>query len=124
MLHMALPTDCIGDGVRNASMFDSCNDQGKTQWIVNDLQPSKSVQITFDLVGDMADTFDPDDVYVSGINPVIVMGAEALPGDWGIKGMEITESEDADLIPDDDNAEEEKEELEEEDFEKEVKDDE
>ena len=71
----------------------------------------------------MADTFDPDDVYVSGINPVIVMGAEALPGDWGIKGMEITETED--VVPEDDSAEEEeKEELEEEEFEKEAKEDE
>ena len=67
----------------------------------------------------MADTFDPDDIYVSGINPVIVMGAEALPGDWGIKGMEITETEED--VPADDSEEdtEKEEELEEEEFEKE-----
>ncbi len=39
----------------------------------------------------MADVFSPDDVYISGINPVIVMGADPLPGDWGIKGIEVTE---------------------------------
>ena len=123
MLHMALPKDSITDSVTGSPMFDSVNDEGKTQWVVRDLEPSKSVQVSFVLEGDMADTFDPDDVYVSGINPVIVMGAEALPGDWGIKGMEITETED--VVPEDDSAEEEeKEELEEEEFEKEAKEDE
>lgn len=68
----------------------------------------------------MADTFDADDVYVSGINPIRVMGAEALPGDWGIKGMKITESED-DYVPDDEDTEEEEAlEEEEEEFEKEA----
>ena len=68
----------------------------------------------------MADTFDPDDVYISGINPVMVMGAEALPGDWGIKGMKITESEDDYVQDTSDEEEEEAEALEEEEFEKEA----
>lgn len=123
MLHMALPKDCVSDAVTKAPMFDSVNDEGKTQWIIRDLEPSKSVQVSFVLEGEMADTFDPDDVYTSGINPVIVMGAEALPGDWGIKGMEITETEDA-ILEDDSVEEEEKEELEEEEFSKEAMDDE
>ncbi len=122
MLHMALPEDSIGESVTGSPMFDSVGDGGKTQWVVRDIAPSESVNLSFVLTGDMADTFDPDDVYVSGINPVIVMGAEALPGDWGIKGMEITETDD--VVPDDGTEEEEKEELEEEEFEKEVSDDE
>jgi DNA topoisomerase-6 subunit B len=48
----------------------------------------------------MADTFDSNDIYYSGLNPVMVMGAELLPGDWGIKGMEITESEDDYVVED------------------------
>ncbi|MBR2093884.1 MAG: hypothetical protein IJ904_07620 [Candidatus Methanomethylophilaceae archaeon] len=57
----------------------------------------------------MADTFDADDIYFSGLNPVMVMGAEMLPGDWGIKGMEIVESAD-DYVTEDDEKEEEEEE--------------
>ncbi|MGI6009192.1 MAG: DNA topoisomerase VI subunit B [Methanomethylophilus sp.] len=119
MLHAALPADCINDKVTKSPFYDSSNDEGKTQWLIKDIESSKSVQVAFELTGSMADTFDPDDVYVSGINPVYVMGAEALPGDWGIKGMEITESDD--FVPEDDSAEEEEkeEELEEEEFEKE-----
>ena len=57
-----------------------------------------------ELTGDMSEVFTLDDIYVSGINPVMVMGAEQLPGDWGIKGMEITEL-DSDYVEDDTDAE-------------------
>ncbi len=118
-LHAALPADCVNERVTGSPFYDSSNEEGKTQWVVRDLESSKSVQISFELTGEMADTFDPDDIYVSGINPVIVMGAEALPGDWGIKGMEITESEEDVPADDSDEESEKEEELEEEEFEKE-----
>ena len=69
------------------------------------IPPAKHVEITFELSGDMGDVFSSSDVYISGINPVMVMGAEMLPGDWGIKGMEITEL-DSDYVADDTDAEE------------------
>ena len=59
----------------------------------------------------MADTFDPDDIYFSGLNPVIVMGAEMLPGDWGIKGLEIVQSTEDDLVNDDEEDSQEAEDL-------------
>ena len=118
MVHAHLPVEAVPPSVREGEMFDSMNEEGKVQWKVSGIQPSTSAVIEFELRGDMADTFDPDDVYVSGINPVLVMGAEALPGDWGIKGMEIIESDD-DLVAQNDDSEEEPEGLEEEEFEKE-----
>ena len=121
MVHAKLPPESIPKDVSGWPLFDSVTEDGKAQWVVKDLDASKSIQISFDLKGDMADTFDPDDIYVSGINTVFVMGAEALPGDWGIKGMEITESED--FSPEDDASEEKEEmdeELEEEQFDKEA----
>ena len=54
----------------------------------------------------MADTFDADDIYFSGLNPVIVMGAEMLPGDWGIKGLDIVQTSEDDFVSDDDESEE------------------
>ena len=32
-------------------------------------------------------------MYVSGINPVDVMGADPLPGDWDLLGVNFTEIE-------------------------------
>ena len=72
----------------------------KANWEVTDLQPSKHIQVSFELKGDMADTFDADDIYFSGLNPAMVMGADMLPGDWGIKGMEITQTDEEDYVED------------------------
>ncbi|MFA6641832.1 MAG: DNA topoisomerase VI subunit B, partial [Methanomethylophilus sp.] len=124
MLHAQLPPECSSPDLKKSNLFDSANNEGKTQWLIKDLQPAKSVQIVFTLAGDLADTFDPDDVYVSGISPLVVMGAEALPGDWGIRGLAITE-EDETVLENDTaaEAEEQQEEKEEEDFDREEKDD-
>ena len=102
-LHAHLPKECVNLTLFTNPHFMGMNDEGKTTWEVKNLQPSASLTVSFELKGEMADTFDADDVFVSGINPVLVMGAEALPGDWGIKGLEITESDDN--IPADDDEE-------------------
>lgn len=118
MVHMPLPPQAIGDSVKNHPLLDSTSPDGKTQFMIENLAPSGVAVLEFDLTGDMADTFDLDEVYISGVNPVIVMGAEGLPGDWGIKGLEITE---IDEVETEDTAEEDLEE-EEMEFEKEADD--
>ena len=56
--------------------------------------------------------FDEAEIYVSGINPVQVIGAEPLPGDWDLD-EEIQEPTTLDDFPD----EEVEEEMEDEDME-------
>ncbi|MGI5965045.1 MAG: DNA topoisomerase VI subunit B [Candidatus Methanomethylophilaceae archaeon] len=92
-LHAQVPKESVNLALFSNPYFVDMNDDGKAYWEVRDLMPSESMTITFELTGELADTFSPEDVYVSGINPVMVMGAEPLPGDWGIKGMEIIEEE-------------------------------
>ncbi len=108
MLHAQLPKESVNLTLFSHEMFKDMNDEGKANWTVNDVQPSEHVTVTFELTGDMADTFDADDVYFSGLNPAMVMGADQLPGDWGIKGMEIIQTDD--YV--EENYEEEKEEVE------------
>ena len=109
-LHAHLPKECLKDlTLYSSPFFLDINDEGKANWEIRDIQPSANVTVAFDLSGDMADTFDADDIYFSGLNPVMVMGAEMLPGDWGIKGMEIVESAD-DYVEDDDEKEDQEEE--------------
>ena len=102
-LHAKLPKECVNLTLFTNPHFISMNDEGKVTWEIKNLQPSSSLLISFELKGELADTFDADDIYVSGINPVLVMGAEALPGDWGIKGLEIIESDES--IPADEDEE-------------------
>ncbi|MEM3567598.1 MAG: DNA topoisomerase VI subunit B, partial [Thermoplasmata archaeon] len=56
----------------------------KIGWLVEDLPPAKSTQIKF-CVGNVGEDFEGFDYFISGIDPVHVLGAEALPGDWDIK---------------------------------------
>ena len=105
-LHAHLPKECVNLTLFTNPYFVAMNDEGKVTWDIKDLQPSSSLKITFELKGDMADTFDADDVYVSGVNPSIVMGAETLPGDWGVKGMAITESDEGVPADEEETAEE------------------
>ncbi len=124
-LHAQLPKECVNLTLFTNPYFLDMNDEGKANWEIKAIPQSKMIQISFELKGDLADTFDADDIYTSGINPVAVMGAEAIPGDWGIKGLEIVESNDEDFVEEDpeEKAEEEAEE-EELKFEKEGDDDE
>mgnify|MGYP003749394551 CR=1 FL=1 len=109
MLHAHLPKEAVNLALFSDPRFVEMNDEGKAAWRIDAMEPSSNLDITFELDGELADTFSPEEVYVSGINTVIVMGAEALPGDWGIKGMEITEFEEE--VPDDDEEDEEEEEV-------------
>ena len=110
-LHAQLPLEAVNQiDIAQDDHFVEINDEGKAAWEIDNLQPSKHTSVRFVLAGEMADTFSADDVYISGINPVIVMGADALPGDWGIKGMDIVEYE-SDLVEDDDDDTEEVENL-------------
>ena len=103
-LHAQLPKEAVNLTLFSNEYFTEMNDDGKTTWTLKDIPASKSVEVSFELTGEMSDVFSPDDIYISGINPVIVMGADQLPGDWGIKGMEITEL-DSDYVEDDTDAE-------------------
>ncbi|MDR2846684.1 MAG: DNA topoisomerase VI subunit B [Candidatus Methanoplasma sp.] len=105
-LHTQLPKECVNLTLFSNPYFLDMNDEGKANWEIGSLLPSTSVKITFELKGELADTFDVDDIFISGINPVHVMGAESLPGDWGIKGLEITEADENDLVEDEEDTEE------------------
>ena len=106
-IHTQLPKEAVNLSLYTSLGFVEMNEEGKVTWELTDIEPSKHEDITFELTGEMADTFSEDDVYVSGINPVMVMGADALPGDWGIKGMEIRTYESDSLEDDDDETVEE-----------------
>jgi DNA topoisomerase-6 subunit B len=121
-IHTILPKEAVNETLLG-DHFLEMNDEGKTSWEVRDLPASSSVTISFDLIGDMADTFSEGDVYLSGVNSSFVMGADPLPGDWGIKGMEVTETE-MDVMDDDEEESEEEEDDDEEEERGGAKDDE
>ncbi|MDR0198751.1 MAG: DNA topoisomerase VI subunit B [Methanomassiliicoccaceae archaeon] len=104
-LHAMLPKEAVNETLLSG-YFMNMNDEGKANWEVLNVPPFTSVSVSFDLVGSMADTFSESDIYLSGVNSAFVMGADPLPGDWGIKGMDITES-DTDVAEEEEEEEEE-----------------
>ncbi len=110
-LHAQVPKEAVNLSLFSGDYFLDMNEEGKANWEIKDLAPSTSTKVSFELTGEMADTFDADDIYFSGLNPVIVMGAESLPGDWGIKGLEIVQSTEDDLVQEDEEETQEAEDL-------------
>ncbi len=106
MLHAQVPKEAVNLTLFSHPLFVDMKNDGKVNWEVRDLQPSEHIEITFELKGDMADTFDADDIYFSGLSPAIVMGAEFLPGDWGMRGIEIIQTNEDDFIEENEEEEE------------------
>lgn len=107
MLHSILPKSCLNETVLDHRLQEVKED-GKATWEIKDLAPSDSTEIRFQLDGELSDVFEESDIFVSGLNMAMIMGADPLPGDWGIKGMEISES---DAQPEEEDEDEEQEEV-------------
>ena len=56
----------------------------KLTWQLKRIPTTEVTSITFELAGLDEEGFSDVEVYVSGINPGMVIGAEPLPGDWDL----------------------------------------
>lgn len=60
-------------------------------WPIKRLATTELAEIRFELSGLDKDAYDENEIYVSGIDPVYVIGAEPLPGDWDVEKLVMTE---------------------------------
>ena len=67
---------------------------GKVTWELKRIDSVAESAVSFVLEGLDEAEYDESDIYVSGINPTLVIGAEPLPGDWELDYAEF-ESEQA-----------------------------
>jgi DNA topoisomerase-6 subunit B len=91
-LHTVLPRGCLD--------VESCNikpievkDEEKITWELPKIASTAVCEVCFDLKGLDHEAYSETELYVSGINPVDVMGADPLPGDWDLAGVNFTEVE-------------------------------
>lgn len=61
-------------------------------WPIKRLPTTEMMRITLELSGLDKDAYDENEIYISGIDPVHVIGAEALPGDWDVDKLVVTEA--------------------------------
>jgi DNA topoisomerase-6 subunit B len=86
-LHVLLPR---GIGAKN---FDpkpaEVRDDGKITWELKRIDSVAKASVSFVLEGLDEAEYDESDLYVSDINPALVIGAEPLPGDWELNYAEF-----------------------------------
>ncbi|MDH4123232.1 MAG: DNA topoisomerase VI subunit B [Thermoplasmata archaeon] len=61
-------------------------------WPIKKLSSTESAKINFELSGLDKDSYDENEIYVTGIDPLYIIGAEPLPGDWDIEKLIMTET--------------------------------
>jgi len=68
-------------------------EDGKITWELKRIASVEKATVTFELTGLDKDEYDEAELYVSGISPELVIGAEPLPGDWELNYAEFEAEE-------------------------------
>lgn len=101
-LHMVLPPGSFD--YKGLQFFPTeVREDGKVSWELPKIASTERLDINFSLNGLNKEDYDENEIYASGINPIFIIGAEPLPGDWDVKGMQITESEEAPVAEEEDD---------------------
>lgn len=96
-LHMVLPPGSFD--YQGLQFFPTeVREDGKVSWELPKISSTERLDINFSLKGLNKEDYEENEIYASGINPVLIIGAEPLPGDWDVKGLQITESEEAPAV--------------------------
>ncbi|WP_019177591.1 DNA topoisomerase VI subunit B [Methanomassiliicoccus luminyensis] len=91
-LHTVLPKGALDLGTCSIKPSEIKEDD-KITWELPKIVSTGILDLTFDLNGLDQEAFEETEMYISGINPVDVMGADPLPGDWDLQGVNFTETE-------------------------------
>ncbi len=102
-LHTVLPKGALDEKSCEPKPTE-IKDGTKLTWKLPRIPTTGIIEVNFTLAGLEEDEFDETELYVSEINPVFVMGADPLPGDWDLQTVEFTEVE---VPPPQEEAEEE-----------------
>ena len=70
-------------------------DDGKITWELKRIDSVKKATVSFCLDGLDEAEYDESEIYVSDINPTLVIGAEPLPGDWELNYADFETEEGA-----------------------------
>jgi len=70
-------------------------DDGKITWELKRIDSVKRATVSFCLDGLDEAEYDESEIYVSDINPTLVIGAEPLPGDWELNYADFETEEGA-----------------------------
>ncbi|MBI0583707.1 MAG: DNA topoisomerase VI subunit B [Methanomassiliicoccus sp.] len=90
-LHTVLPKGSLDLASCNLKPVEFKEDE-KVTWELPKIASTAQYEVCFELKGLDQEAYTEAEVFVSGINPVDVMGADPLPGDWDLEGVNFTET--------------------------------
>ena len=93
-VHMVLPYDKVDE--KSLTLEPSeVRDGSKATWDIKKIASTEVFELAFDLKGVDRDEYDDNEVFVSGVDPASIIGADILPGDWDLEHITITEDKGA-----------------------------
>ncbi|MEW5937550.1 MAG: DNA topoisomerase VI subunit B [Candidatus Thermoplasmatota archaeon] len=74
--------------------------EGRIHWELKRIPSMERLVLGFELEGLDKEMYDENELYSAGVDPSRVIGAEPLPGDWGIRteAMEVVEPEEEEEV--------------------------
>ncbi|NLI73451.1 MAG: DNA topoisomerase VI subunit B [Euryarchaeota archaeon] len=95
-IHTIIPGGSLNE--KSCSLKPSnIKDEEKISWDLPRIASTEIYSLTYELNGLDADEYQDIELYISKINPIDVMGADPLPGDWDVESVNFIESEVVDL---------------------------
>jgi DNA topoisomerase-6 subunit B len=67
-------------------------DDGKVTWELKPIRSTERCTVSLELEGLEPEAYDENELYASGIDPSMIIGADPLPGDWDVARLQVTES--------------------------------
>lgn len=105
-LHAVFPPGAVDLASVDPKPVEAKED-GKMTWELKHIRSTERETVKLDLVGLDQELYDENEIYASGIDPAMIIGADPLPGDWDVARLAVTEVPAAPTAP----AEEEEEEV-------------
>jgi len=66
-------------------------EDGKVTWELRHIHSTEKETVKVDLTGLDQELYDENELYASGIDPTMIIGADPLPGDWDVARLSVTE---------------------------------
>ena len=89
-LHMVLPYENVDEDSLTLKPSE-VRDGTKVTWDMKKVAPTEVFELAFDMKGLGDGEYEENEIFVSGIDPASVIGADVLPGDWDLEHITITE---------------------------------
>jgi DNA topoisomerase-6 subunit B len=89
-LHAVVPS-----GFLDAESMDpkpiQVKEDGKITWELRPIKSTETMEVKFELAGLDQELYEENELYASGIDPTLIIGADPLPGDWDVQRLQVTE---------------------------------